>query len=159
MHWLTDAACVRFLKTFRIMPWPYKVLDLSFFLAPTLWTLAAYLHVGAGWWGYSLVVLVVLYWLFAFAFIFMFVRGYSAERRGVEPSPPSEEPNLGQQRGQLIFLSVFILIGGSAFLGIHMYHPIPLKGHDWTAEVALPSLFFQQVSTYARNRFWNASFE
>jgi phosphate/sulfate permease len=159
VFWQSDAACVRFLMTFRIMPRWYKLLDLSIILSPILTTFIAYTSVRDGILGYFWVVLAGLYWLIYSMYALAFARGYSARRKGIAPSLPGKEPNLSQQRGFLIVLIVIIVVFGAAFTGLYISYPRPLKGHDWSPELVLPILFFQQVSAFARNRFWNVVLE
>ena len=159
VFWQSDPACVRFLMTFRIMPWRYKLLDLSMILSPTLVTLIAYAGVGDNLRGYFWGVMAGIYWLIYSMYLLSFARGYAAERKGVAPSLPGKEPSLSQQRELLVFLIVIIFVFGTAFTGLYLSHPRPLKGHDWSPELVLPIAFFQQVSVFARNRFWNVSLE
>jgi len=159
LFWQTDAACVRSLKTFRIMPWPYKALDLGVIFAPTLVTMIAYMDRGDGpldvIWG----VAAVLYWLIYAVITLALVRGYFAELKGVPPSLPGPDPGLHRQRATLILLIVMIVIFGTAGIVFHMSHPIPLRGHNWSSQLILPTMFIQHVSAYARGRFWDLSFE
>lgn len=159
LFWQTEPACVRSLKTFRIMPWPYKVLDLCMIFAPTLVTVIAYMNRGDGpldvIWG----ALAVLYWLVYAAITLALVRGYFAEHKGVPPSLPGPDPGLHRQRATLILLFVVIVIFGTTGIVFHMSHPIPLRGHNWSSQLIFPIMFFLHVSAYARNRFWDLSFE
>ncbi len=52
-----------------------------------------------------------------------------------------------------------IFIVGFGLLWIVAYHlrPFPIRAHDWSSEILLPALLAQQLSTYARSRFWNVA--
>ena len=157
--WQSDAACVRALKTFRMMPWLYKVLDLSMVLCPLLATFMMHPRPEAGWLGHFWEAIVALYWLAYASHLLAFVRGHFAERKGVAPSPPGSEPNLGQQRAGLILLIVLLVIVGAANIDLWMSFPAPRTNLDLSSMTLFSVLFIQQASTFAPSRFWNVSFE
>ena len=157
--WQSDAACVRALKTFRAMPWPYKALDVSMILSPILVTLIAYLGLDDEPLEYFWEAIAVLYWLVYARYVLAFVRGYYAERKGIVAAAPETEPEFGQGRGTMItFVIVTVVWEGFSIL-VWMHAPHSIKRRD-SSSIALPLVFlFQQASRYARNRFWNISFQ
>jgi hypothetical protein len=157
--WQSDAACVRALKTFRMMPWPYKVAELSLVLSPIFVTALANQRSEHLFVGYMWRVAVCLCWLAYANYLLAFVRGYFAERNGIPPSPPGKDPKLGEQRNSLITIIVLLVIFGAANLGLWISFPRPRFSMDWSPEVVFLMLFFQQVSTLAHDRFWSVSFE
>lgn len=156
---LSDANSVRFLKTFRIMPWTYKVVEFGQILIPAVFTWMAVANQGQEFYGTFWICAAVISWLFLAITASYYARGYLAERRGVRPAPPDKRPDLELNRRMLIIFG--ILVGLIFLIVIYKFlrHPDHFTGHDWAGEIILPALLIQFLSSYLRNRFWDASFE
>lgn len=155
--WATDESCVRDLKTFRVMPWSSKLMDLSFILFPIGLTWIAYLYRTDGqddarFWSW----LAGFCWLVPLKVFVTYIRGHYAERRGVPPAPPGRRLNL-------VFVKWFtIMIGIATVLIVLLQGLVPLHhnvnhSREWWANVfVLVSLFFTNLSMYTRNRYRDA---
>jgi len=155
LRW-SDAYCVRYLRTFQVMPWPYKILDVSFIFVPIVVTwIASANHE----WGLAAIIwlcLAIAYWLILLVFVMTFIRGHFARKRGVQPALPGAEPNLDLERRILWWTG--IATSASLILGfvLSLFQPIHDKESFWTYNLLLPCFIVQQATTYARRRFWNA---
>jgi hypothetical protein len=152
--WQTDATCVRSLQTLKIMPWHYRALSLSLILAPFAVTVAGCFHTGnndlSAFWPW----LIIFFWLGFGLDLSIYIRGYLAQSRGVSPARPGKRPSLGVEIGYLMLL--MIVVGLMANIALGGLHPFQRGAHDWSLLLIMIALLFQQLSNYARTRFWDA---
>jgi hypothetical protein len=159
--WNSDAFCVRYLRTFRAMPWPSKLLDISGGLAPLGITWIAYVYRTDGYAGlpilrYCWSFLTILYWLGYVGVMSNYVRGYLAQRRGVRPATPGRKPKLAYlKRYSMIFGAIACMFALLIYL-MSMRRSIHGTRGLWASDVLFLVFFYQNISTYTRNRFWNA---
>jgi len=153
IFWPKDAFSVGYLETFEAMPRRFKLLDLSQFLAAPLMTLAAYLSWAGGGesWSKDLWVCFALFlWLMDLFAVSNFVRGIRARLRGVaaQPENPSD---LGSKKRSLIVTGLVTGLLAVPVLFPYAGHP----HYGAAAPLGMLSVFFHQLSTYARARYWN----
>lgn len=155
--WESDESCVRDLKTFRAMPWSSKLMDLSFVLFPLGLTWIAYLYRTDGQddariWSW----LAGFCWLVPFKVILTYVRGHYAERRGLQPAPPVQRPNLEFMKWFTIIIGVLAVLIVLLQWLVPLHHTVNHSREWWANIFLLVSLFFLNLSTYTRSRYWNA---
>jgi hypothetical protein len=150
----TDAFCVRYVRTDQAMPWPYKVLDLSFILMPPAITWAACLRDGrfirVEYW-----LMAVVCWLIFLLNIANQIRGRYALKRGVLPAPPGADMTLAAKMDKLATAICGLVFGTSLLLAFGH------KGHsqDLADILLMFVLFVMSLSSYSRARFWNLELE
>jgi hypothetical protein len=147
----SDAGCVCYLKTFQAMPWPYRLMDISFILVPVSWTWLA----SRGEW--AALVLAALFWLMVAFEIAIYGRGWAALRRGVQPSHLDTAPNLKVPRWRVIAVGIAFAV---VLFGVFLFTPKPERSvRDWRMLLIVGTMFFSRLSSFARARFENNSFE
>jgi len=157
IFWDSDAECLRYLKTFRAMPWFSKLVTLSFVLFPLGLTWIAYIYRTDGQadnriWGLYYCWLAGFCWLGFLKEISTYVRGHYAERRGVPPTPPGCWPEPTTERTVLVTLCVVVLlIARSTFLPKH--HIIPHPQDRWVIYLLVFSVFFAVLPGYTRKHY------
>jgi hypothetical protein len=135
------------------MGWQYKAVDASRVLAPLLFTINAYLSDEKGLMSFQLWAAVIV-WLSWALDLSIYVRGYLANARGVQPTQRGKEPDLDRERRDLIFWMVvcgFVLI---TLLADRLHHGTK----DPTLVFAFFAFLVLMLSNYARNSFWDVEF-
>jgi len=155
--WWDNKYCVRFLKTFQAMPWQYRVLDFSVFLAPISMTLSCLLEPTNGVINIEYRILAVILWLVSILHVVNFVRGWLALRRGVQAAPPGKKHNTRLDKWGIFATGVILglMILAESILAVK--HGLDLDALATTFFIA--ALFFQSLSSYVRSRFWALTFE
>ena len=97
-----------------------------------------------------------LSWLVYALDVSVYVRGYFANLQGVQPEPPGKEPDLDQERRELIAWMVvcgFLLI---SVVPLNLAHGLQRGTHDWSLVFVFFAVLVLKLSVYARDSFWNA---
>jgi hypothetical protein len=155
--WWNETYCVRFLKTFLAMPWQYRFLDLSVFLASISMTLSCSLEPAKGLVSVAYRVLAGLYWLICMMYVANFVRGWLALRRGVPPAPPRKEPQVQLEKWGTIGTGLILGLMVASVGILAAKHGPDLSA--WATVFFIAALFFSSLSSYARSRFWDLGFK
>lgn len=152
--WATDAYCVRYLRVFQLMRWPYKLAALSFVLAPLLLSYAATLSHGSTI-GVGLYWCIVgIMWLVCVLQISLYFRGNLASRSGVQPALPGKRPDLRRDRERLV---IFIVLVG--LYGLVAVIDTKSSAIDLRLLLLFSAVFVMQLSTYAHHVFWDADLD
>jgi len=152
---LSDAYCVRYLQTFQAMPWRYKVLDLSSETAPLVATFIAWGARDDGRWDGWWVALAALCWLGFAVTISNYIRGYLAQKRGVQPAPHEPKPGQGASRVMMILFGAATIFLFGLPLVNSVRHGFQNSESGGLSGGVFLILFTQQLSTYARYRSWD----
>ena len=154
---LSDAYCVQYLQTFQAMSWRYKLLDISSETAPLVATFIAWANRHEGRWDGWWVAFAALFWLGSVVTISKYIRGYLAQKCGVEPAPREPKSSEGANR------VIMIMLGAGAFflflvpLVNSIRHGFQNAGSGDLLGGIYLIFFTQQLSTYARNRYSDAA--
>jgi len=169
-RWWSQLYCARMARAFNLMPWPYKVLDLSDVLLPisTTWCLQLAAsditraeHARPAWMAWVLVAGIILVWRVYVQRLSLLFRGEQALREGIAPTSDVKLSNPKYAKNEWYGVVAWSMVCACIVLLIlAMQFSLPAAERSVSA-VALPCFFsalvWQQVVLLFRNRFLAAS--